>query len=401
MRAIEPPRFGRAVPILPHRYESLDALRGICALCVCLFHFKANSPVTDFWFVRNSWLFVDFFFVLSGFVIAAGYRDRLIAGMPLKSFIILRLGRIYPLHFVLLLVLVATECAGLLLSVRGEHQRQMFDGAHSVAAIFTNLTLTQSFGLHPTLTWNQPAWSIATEFWAYVLFALAAHWAGPKLDRCLLIAVAVCGLVILLVNPRGINVSHDWGMLRCIYGFAMGALAWQVWQSAGLRPAAAGGSATATELAMLAAVVGFVAYAGSTRFDLLAPQLFAATVLVFARQAGAVSRLLVTPPLLRLGVLSYSIYMVHLFVQSRFDDVLRLAGRVTGQTFLLRRPVGDHMVTVIGTTPLQGTIFIVVMLAVVVAVSYFTWRYIEMPGQRWGKRLAARVSVGEGTRVIA
>ena len=49
-------------------------------LLVCLFHFRANSPLTSLEFVRGSWMFVDFFFVLSSFVIAANDRQRLING---------------------------------------------------------------------------------------------------------------------------------------------------------------------------------------------------------------------------------------------------------------------------------------------------------------------------------
>ena len=164
-----------------HRYEALDSLRGICALLVCLFHFHANGPIAPLAFVRGSWLFVDFFFVLSGFVIAANYRQRLIDGKFLRGFVILRFGRVYPLHLVMLLAFLVVELLGTMLASGNGAQRPMFDDHHSVFAIYTNLTLTQAFGLHDVLTWNQPSWSIAVEFWTYLLFALAARWAGAAL----------------------------------------------------------------------------------------------------------------------------------------------------------------------------------------------------------------------------
>lgn len=118
-------REGEAFPLglspkpLAHRYEALDSLRGICALLVCLFHFRANSPLISMAFVRGSWLFVDFFFVLSGFVIAANYRQRLINGGFLRGFVILRFGRVYPLHLVMLLAYIAMELVGLVMASRG------------------------------------------------------------------------------------------------------------------------------------------------------------------------------------------------------------------------------------------------------------------------------------------
>ncbi len=59
------------------RFEALDGWRGVCACLVVLFHFHGYSPVYFSPLVRNSYLFVDFFFVLSGFVIAWNYASRL------------------------------------------------------------------------------------------------------------------------------------------------------------------------------------------------------------------------------------------------------------------------------------------------------------------------------------
>lgn len=140
------------------RFAALDALRGVCACLVCLFHFKVVSPVADWAFVRQSWMFVDFFFVLSGFVIAANYQRRLAGSMSLGRFLLLRLGRIYPLHAFMLAIFVATELAALALGGSDYHQRGLFDDAHSPWSIITNLFLLQSFGIEGRLTWNHPSW---------------------------------------------------------------------------------------------------------------------------------------------------------------------------------------------------------------------------------------------------
>src|SRR5437016_14473091 len=91
------------------RFVVLDSWRGIAACLVALFHLDAYSHLYGVPFLRNSWPFVDFFFVLSGFVIAANYQQRLLDGFGAGQFLLLRLGRLYPLHFAMLALLVALK----------------------------------------------------------------------------------------------------------------------------------------------------------------------------------------------------------------------------------------------------------------------------------------------------
>src|SRR5438128_7978147 len=90
-----------------HRFEALDGWRGVCACFVILFHFHGYSPLYSSGLVRNSYLFVDFFFVLSGFVISWNYAHRLDTPAGVMRFLVLRLGRVYPLHVFMLLCFVA------------------------------------------------------------------------------------------------------------------------------------------------------------------------------------------------------------------------------------------------------------------------------------------------------
>src|SRR6185312_1325126 len=77
-------------------FEILDGLRGLAAVAVVVYHFM-EIAITDYSknFIAHGYLAVDFFFCLSGFVIAYAYDNR-IAGMSLWSFIKLRLIRLYP-----------------------------------------------------------------------------------------------------------------------------------------------------------------------------------------------------------------------------------------------------------------------------------------------------------------
>ena len=83
--------------------------------------------------------------------------------------------------------------------------RQPFDDEHSVFAIFTNLTMTHAFGLHPKLTWNHPSWTIAVEFWTYLFFGFLALKVGDRLERWLGVTMLVSVIILASFSNYFIN----------------------------------------------------------------------------------------------------------------------------------------------------------------------------------------------------
>ena len=79
------------------RFEALDGMRGVAAFAVLLYH--CGSYLGGFPSFRHGFLSVDLFFVLSGFVIAFSYEQRLSAGLPLRGFLRARAKRLLPVHF--------------------------------------------------------------------------------------------------------------------------------------------------------------------------------------------------------------------------------------------------------------------------------------------------------------
>ena len=78
-----------------HRFALLDGLRGVAALVVLTFHLVQQHDLTALPFAG---LAVDFFYLLSGFVVAFAYEQRLQSGaMGLTSFALVRITRLYPL----------------------------------------------------------------------------------------------------------------------------------------------------------------------------------------------------------------------------------------------------------------------------------------------------------------
>ncbi|MBZ9744342.1 acyltransferase [Mesorhizobium sp. CO1-1-7] len=378
------------------RFRVLDSWRGICALLVALFHFPTASTISQSSFIGSSYLFVDFFFVLSGFVIASSYADRLGRTQEVCRFALVRFGRIYPLHLVMLAAFAAFELLRLVLPQLHGTGAAPFTGGFDLRSLAANLLLLQGVGFEDRLTWNAPSWSISAEFFAYLLFAGVVFVAGARAWIWLVAAAVTASLFLLGFSTHHMDVSYDFGFIRCLYGFSLGALlAWFQHDSiAGARQVlAANGprmSWTVAEIVMVVVIALFVSLAGDNDAGIAAPLVFALALFLFAHEGGWISALLRTPFMLTLGALSYSIYMVHIFVQARLINVAGLVERKLGLGL-----VGDIVLRGEPATGFgagwTGTVAIVVMFAATIAVSWVTWRLVEMPAMAWFRRLSKRI----------
>src|SRR3954468_16903005 len=88
------------------RFEALDALRGVCALLVVLFHIPIYHALKGVGAFANLQFCVDMFFALSGFVLCHAYGRRLSDGDGGIRFMAMRLARLWPLHLAVLALFV-------------------------------------------------------------------------------------------------------------------------------------------------------------------------------------------------------------------------------------------------------------------------------------------------------
>ncbi|MGA0561239.1 acyltransferase family protein [Ancylobacter sp. VNQ12] len=385
-----------------NRFEALDSWRGLCAVMVLIYHFiyVVRIDWLHFNLISNSYLFVDFFFALSGFVVCHAYRRRLGGPRQVGGFLLRRAGRLWPLH---LAVLFAFMLAVMAINAGGLHPESLRIGAdtgnYSLKGLLLNAALLNSMGFYG-VAWNGPAWSIGAEFYTYALFAAVVLLAGARklLPAALAISLAAM-LAILLVAPTYMNSTADYGFIRCIAGFFAGVVvhhAHERLRSLNLP------FATAWEAGVLALVGLFVASAGVgpdevRPLSVLAPFVFGFAILVFARDAGALSALLRVPPLQALGRWSYSIYLIHMPLLVLLGYGLWLYGDIAEVPVREEIEVLGHAKNLYDLgDPLLAAALLAGFVALVIGLARFSFRLIEVPWRDHIARFARNVEAGGG-----
>ncbi|AHF68249.1 acyltransferase family protein [Pseudomonas cichorii] len=365
------------------RFLVLDSFRGLCALAVVLHHFHATQSVTELAFFKHANYLVNFFFVLSGFVLYHIYADRLGSTAQLKRFVIARVCRLYPLHLATLLAALLFE----FLKLAAEQQGILFaagsfTGPRAADEILPNLLLLQSWwpGFNH-LSFNFPSWSISVEFYLYLLFALIAVGL-PGRSRQIFAAIAVLAFVALYFKDTFLNEGALTG-LACFFSGVMTYRLYSRFKGLELHK----GWATRLEALALLTVYMAITYSGPSQ-NISLSLLFCAVIGLFAFEAGGISRGLCARPFKWAGTLSFSIYMTHTIVLFFVTTSLMLFGKVTGHDLLIDLPseIPNVALRYIHTqSMLLDNLIIAISVGMVLLLSVLTHRYIELPGIELGK----------------
>lgn len=360
-------------PATVETIRSHHALRGVAALFVLLFHFRDVTPSIGqaidarTAFFSTGFIWVDFFFMLSGFILSHVYGTALAddAGPRAKSvlsFYLARFARIYPLHFATLVAMVAVELSAY--SFRADIANAFASETKDWWSIVKHLTLTHSWWTMDGLAWNVPSWSISAEAFAYLLLPLLvpmAHHARWTV-RALLPLTALAIYMHTFANFS--NVENQQPLARCMAGFITGMLLHGAWRYSRERMASSAGPLqfAAVALALVALHRGW-----NQAWVLIA---FACLIVATAGDRGPLARALALRPLLLLGTLSYSLYMTHWIVY-------RLYWMYGGYLFAgLASQYSPENVYVLKVASL---------LVLTFAVSWITYQKIELPA-RWHLR---------------
>jgi len=335
-----------AVADIPH----LTGLRAVAALMVLLLHFDqihGNVIARTVPPVAYGHLGVDIFFVLSGFIMSYVYAPTA-ARMPVRSYLIFlwrRLARIYPVHLAMLAALLAMVVA----------RRLLDTNFWLVADLPRHLLLLHAWT--DSLTWNLPAWSISAEWLAYVLFPVFV----ALMLRPASVLPAVATAAVLLLAFQVFVLAHNgtaaaflgWpAALRVLSEFAMGVLGFRLVHSR--KP-----SQVFDAVAVGALVVCF-----AVPVELVRVVAIGVAVTAIAASEGAVRKFLSTKPMVVLGTISYSIYMVHFLV-------LKLVQNINFQLGL-EQPA-----------PAVSPFLTLAWASVAVAAGAATYFAVERPARNW------------------
>lgn len=350
------------------RIESLDIFRGICAILVMFIHIRVSGTVTELPISRNAYAFVDFFFILSGFVIAMKYTNT---STTFKKYITTRFFRIYPLFFALMTVSVINELLKYVANTKLgiEFGASPFTGGSSPEFIPYYYTLTQAW-----LPWVKsngflyPSWSISIEFYMYIiLWALISH-RHYKLSTVVFLVVS---LLIAIINHKS---SYPNDVMRGMICIPLGALAFYVKDHVKKMPY--------MEIPMIIACYLAVTQEYSFKFIAVSASFFI-TIIIFSHDSGIVSKVIINKFMKYLGKLSYSIYLSHSIVLYFFVLISIIIGKVVGVNF--SHYEGNSRIIDFGND-IFNNLFILLALISTILVSHITNKYIENPFMKLAKR---------------
>lgn len=326
---------------------------------------------------------VDLFFIMSGFIMLHVYSDQFqdkIQASTLKNFLVARFARIYPLHLFSLLLLVVIV-------------RWITDWGNppilleQPSDILPNILLLHSFGFTKIYSWNIPSWSISAEWAAYLLFPVIAICINKKKAvSIILFAVLVLAAYysIMYVLPRknpinpaipvphNLNTTFDYGYIRGIAGFTTGILIYLAYELQAIR------KAFSSDLISVFIILGIIVSMHFSLNDGITVSLFAVLVLSFTANSGRIAKICSGKILQFLGNISYSIYLMQIFLQEPFSHGIYLPGTIG---------IGRGKQNIDFSS---GMLYCIIYLILLVLISYVTYQWVERPSRKfinriWGK----------------
>lgn len=332
-------------------FVTLDGMRGVAAISVVIWHLPGQR------LLASAYLAVDLFFMLSGFVLAYRYHDKLQDDREVRSFLVMRWIRLYPLYLIGSLIGLAE-----LLWWTGGHARLSIYAVECLFAVLA-VPLPSAHGLVFPL--NVPAWSL---FWEYLVNALFAFTNRRLAYGGIVAIIAAFGLLMIgmLVAVGHLQFTGQmpkflFAGIRAMFGFYVGVGLFLLWREKRL-------PAWRVHPALLLILVPLLLAAPAARP--LGPILTFAIVFVAfpllvtigleSAPEGALERMMSW-----LGLLSFPLYSVHY-------PLLLMLGHIMRSASMLSR--------------------LTVALALSLAVAWVSLKLWDVPVRRWLTHLHQRAA---------
>jgi peptidoglycan/LPS O-acetylase OafA/YrhL len=335
--------------------EATNLLRGICAFSVLLWHYQNffwNLNDSRFEVTRQPFykLFqipytmgsigVPIFWCISGLILIHSYQNSV--SPTLQKFFISRLSRLYPLHFVTLLIVAALQQ----ISLRAQATYQIYS-QNDIFHFILNLFFIQSWGFENGRSFNAPSWSVSTEMIVYLIFFYTLRF----VKRVKLVGAISLFLIFSSELTSLVNLNNLIFFRECLAYFFLGVSLYYL---------------SDIKLKILRDLGVFISLLlilwGSTESQDSHPLLVGALVALFAFfDLTTFTRFF--RPLRRLGELSYSIFLWHVPLQIALLLILDMFS--------------------IDLTIAYNHFFFLSFVLLTYFVGYLSYRYIEQPAQRY------------------
>lgn len=359
-------------------FTSLDSLRGFAALFVVFLHSYWSHDFYFLNFIRNSYLFVDLFFILSGFVIIYNYHDKLLYNsISIKQFVLKRFYRLWPLHFSILLVFLFLEFIKFIFFTHfGISGTNIPFSENNGIAFFANLFFLQSFNTFQDATFNGPSWSISVEFFTYIFFAVSIIIFKNKINlyKYFSLIVIIISSYFLYFKIGHLSVTHDFGFIRCLFGFFSGIIIFYLYNASLNSHSRIKNINYFTWTIIELSTIFFLIYSLSwkdevNRLDFISFVLFFIMIYLFIFSKGLISKLLNYRLFTYLGKISFSIYMVHYFYSILLNNFLKIYYKAPF--------INDKWGGYVEINPTVGNIYLIFYLIIVIISAHYTYEFIE------------------------
>lgn len=345
--------------------KSLTGLRGVAAFMVMLYHFKFSnffpSPINTA--INSTYLAVDLFFILSGFVMALTYSHLFQNGFNIpsyKRFILLRIARIYPIYFI-------TTLLTIILFILFPSNN---DFHHPITAfhVTLNMTMTQAWGF--SRSYLIPAWSISTEFAAYLVFPFLLHHLlsgsfkkSASIGFALFFSIFILSLIpdsMIFLGKKGdpMNIWNEYSfgpLMRCLLEFSIGIICYRIFSAKDII------QKVQHPYVSLITSISILCLLSIKGADFLVIALFPVLILSLTNAQSAVSKTLSSWPCYQLGLISYSLYLIH------------------HMTYFIKPQIMDFIHTY--HIPHDYLVAIIIQTLISIILAYASYLLIEKPGR--------------------
>ena len=281
------------------------------------------------------------------------YKNKIAQGLSFSNYFLLRLGRIYPLHLFMLMVFIPYVVIKQYLFNAGYGGQDQL-ATSNLTTFVSNIFLLHSMGLHDHVSFNGPSWSISVEFFTYIVFYLLAVTLDKKGSLWLPVIISAAMYALLYsINSSTLDFTFDFGFIRCLAAFYLGVFLYRLKRHDFKKPR----YIEPVSVVFLIAAVTFAHVNYATL--MLSIISFAVVIIAFSwSENGQLGRCLEMPLLRKIGVWSYSIYMLHALTESVVANSLKYVFKFE----------------VSGFTSLLTNTFLIVLT---VFLAKFSYRYVE------------------------